>query len=163
MQVTLGPVLAEHPGRLKADAQWNIEEGAKLDGPTIAEAERKAARIFHVMREFFDSVDVLATPTCQVAPFEITTRYPREIDGTPMQDYLEWMGLPSAITMTGCPAISLPAAFTPDGRPVGIQLVGPHLREDRLLAIARAFEAVVDAGRAPEVDPTPRPAFVAVD
>jgi amidase len=166
MQVTLGPVLAEHPGRLKADAQWNVEEGAKLDGPTIAEAERNAARIFHVMQEFFDSVDVLATPTCQVAPFEITTRYPREIDGAPMHDYLEWMGLPSAITMTGCPAISLPAAFTPDGRPVGIQLVGPHLREDRLLAIAREFESFVPggaAGRVPDVDPAPRPAFVTVD
>jgi amidase len=163
MQVTLGPVLAEHPGRLKRDAVWNIEEGAKLDGPTIAEAERNAGRIFHVMREFFDSVDVLVTPTCQVAPFEITTRYPRAIDGTPMHDYLEWMGLPSATTVTGCPAISLPAAFTPDGRPVGIQLVGPHLREDRLLAIARVFESIVDAWRVPEVDPTPQPAFVAVD
>jgi amidase len=163
MQVTLGPVLAEHPGRLKRDAVWNIEEGAKLDGPTIAEAERNAGRIFHVIREFFDSVDVLVTPTCQVAPFELTTRYPRAIDGTPMHDYLEWMGLPSATTVTSCPAISLPAAFTPDGRPVGIQLVGPHLREDRLLAIARVFESIVDAGRVPAVDPTPQPAFVAVD
>jgi amidase len=163
MQVTLAPVLAEHPGRLKADAQWNIEEGAKLDGPTIAEAERTAARIFHVMREFFTSFDVLATPTCQVAPFEITTRYPRSIDGIPMHDYLVWMGLPSAITVTGCPAISLPAAFTPDGRPVGIQLVGPHLQEDRLLAVAREFESLVEAGRVPEVDPAPQPAFVDVD
>jgi amidase len=106
---------------------------------------------------------VLATPTCQVAPFEVTTRYPRSIDGTAMQDYLEWMGLPSAITVTGCPAISLPAAFTPDGLPVGIQLVGPHLQEDQLLAIARAFESFVDSGRAPEVDAAPRQAFVAVD
>jgi amidase len=163
MQVTLAPVLADHPGRLKADAQWNIEEGAKLDGPTIAEAERSAARIFHVMREFFTSIDVLATPTCQVAPFDVTTRYPRSIDGIGMQDYLEWMGLPSAITVTGCPAISVPAAFTPDGLPVGIQLVGPHLREDRLLAVAREFESLVDTARAPEVDVTPRPAFVAVD
>ncbi|GAA5117166.1 amidase [Pseudonocardia adelaidensis] len=163
MQISLAPLLAEHPGRLKSDAVWNIEEGAKLDGPTIALAERNAARIFHVMREFFDSFDVLATPTCQVAPFEITTRYPRAIDGSPMHDYLEWMGLPSAITMTGCPAISLPAAFTPDGLPVGIQLVGPHLREDRLLAVARQFESFAGAGRAPEIDPTPRPAFVTVD
>jgi amidase len=82
---------------------------------------------------------------------------------TAMQDYLEWMGLPSAITVTGCPAISLPAAFTPDGLPIGIQLVGAHLREDLLLAIARQFESFADAGRVPEVDPAPRPAFVAVD
>jgi amidase len=163
MQMSLAPVLAEHPGRLKGDAVWNIEQGAALDGPTIARAEHTAARIFHAMREFFGSFDVLATPTCQVAPFEITTRYPRAIDGTPMHDYLEWMGLPSAITMTGCPAISLPASFTPDGLPVGIQLVGPHLREDRLLAVARAFESIVGPAAAPDVDPTPRPAFVEVD
>ncbi|GAA0941691.1 amidase [Pseudonocardia zijingensis] len=163
MQLSLAPVLAEHPGRLKSDAVWNIEEGGKLDGPTIARAERTAVRIFHEMREFFGTFDVLATPTCQVAPFGIGTRYPREIDGTPMRDYLEWMGVPAAITMTGCPAISLPAATTPDGLPVGIQLVGPHLREDRLLAVARAFESAIGTGPAPEVDPTPRPAFVAVD
>jgi amidase len=73
------------------------------------------------------------------------------------------MGLPSAITVTGCPAISLPAAFTPDGLPVGIQLVGPHLREDRLLAMAREFESFVDPARVPELDAAPRPAFVTVD
>jgi amidase len=165
MQVTLAPVLAAHPGRLKSDAQWNIEEGAKLDGPTVAAALGNATRLFHVMREFFTSFDVLVTPTCQVAPFDVATRYPRSIDGVEMQDYLEWMSLPSAITATGCPAISLPAAFTPDGLPVGLQLVGPHLQEERLLAIAAEFESLTDASaRAPALDPSAGlPAFVDVD
>ena len=162
---TLGPLVAANPGRVKSDARWNVEEGAKLDGPTVARAELNATRIFHVMREFFESFDLLATPTCQVVPFDVGTRYPREIAGVPMRDYLEWMTLPSVITATGCPAISVPAAFTPGGLPVGLQLVGPHLQEDRLLALALEFEGFCDASaRRPEVDVDAElPTFVEVD
>jgi amidase len=165
MQATLGPVVEANPGRVKSDAVWNVEEGAKLDGPTIARAELSATRLFHTMREFFESFDLLVTPTCQVVPFVVATRYPRSIDGVPMGDYLEWMNLPSAITATGCPAISVPAAFTPDGLPVGLQLVGPRLREDRLLGIALAFEENCGASaRSPDVAvDTPLPRFVDVD
>jgi amidase len=165
LQASLGPVIEAHPGRVKSDAVWNVEEGAKLDGPTIARAELAATRLFHTMREFFRSFDLLVTPTCQVVPFDVGTRYPRSIDGVPMNDYLEWMTLPSVITVTGCPAISVPAAFTPDGLPVGLQLVGPRLREDRLLALALAFEQSSPAsGRAPDVPTdTPPPRFVDVD
>jgi amidase len=165
MQATLGPIVEAHPGRVKADAVWNVEEGAKLDGPTIARAELTATRLFHTMHEFFESFDLLVTPTCQVLPFDVGTRYPRSIDGVPMHDYLDWMSLPSAITATGCPAISVPAAFTPDGLPVGLQLVGPRLQEDRLLALALTFEeGCAASARMPhvEVDPS-QPRFVEVD
>jgi amidase len=165
MQATLGPIVEAHPGRVKGDAVWNVEEGAKLDGPTIARAELTATRLFHTMREFFESFDLLVTPTCQVVPFDVGTRYPRWIDGVPMHDYLEWMSLPSAITVTGCPAISVPAAFTPEGLPVGLQLVGPRLREDRLLALALAFEeSCAASARMPRVEvDSPLPRFVEVD
>jgi amidase len=150
---------------VKSDVVWNVEEGAKLDGPRIARAELTATMLFHTMREFFESFDLLVTPTCQVVPFDVATRYPRSIDGVPMHDYLEWMSLPSAITATGCPAISVPAAFTPDGLPVGLQLVGPRLQENRLLALALAFEENCGASaRRPDLQvDTPLPRFVDVD
>jgi amidase len=50
------------------------------------------------------------------------------------------------ITVTGCPAISVPAGFTPEGWPVGIQLVGPARGERRLLEVARAFEEATRVG-----------------
>jgi amidase len=56
------------------------------------------------------------------------------------------------ITVTGCPAISVPAGFTPDGLPVGIQIVAPHNQERRLLEVAHAFEQATRVGerRPPE-------------
>jgi amidase len=51
------------------------------------------------------------------------------------------------ITATGCPAVSVPAGFTPTGLPVGIQLVGPAGSERRLLEIAHAVETLTGAGR----------------
>jgi amidase len=50
------------------------------------------------------------------------------------------------ITVTGCPAISLPAGETTDGLPVGVQIVAPFGADVRLLGIARAFERLREAG-----------------
>lgn len=74
------------------------------------------------MCDFFDHHDFLVTPVGQVAPFNAGITYPRHVDGQPMRNYLEWMRLPSMISVTGCPAISVPAAFTPSGLPSDYRL-----------------------------------------
>jgi amidase len=58
-----------------------------------------------------------------------------------METYLDWMRSAYLITVTGCPAISVPAGTTEDGLPVGLQLVGPHGGERMLLEVAAAFES----------------------
>jgi amidase len=57
-----------------------------------------------------------------------------------METYLDWMRSAYFVTVTGCPAISVPGGFTPDGLPVGVQIVAPHNQERRLLEVALAFE-----------------------
>ena len=64
----------------------------------------------------------------------------REINGTKMESYIDWMGTCSAITVTGSPAISVPCGFTPGGLPVGLQIVGPYRRDFDVLQMAHAFE-----------------------
>ena len=64
-----------------------------------------------------------------------------------MEHYVAWLRSCSRITVTGHPAISVPAGFTDDGLPVGLQLVGHHLQERRLLEIAAAFEAAFGVPR----------------
>jgi amidase len=63
-----------------------------------------------------------------------------------MGSYLDWMRSAYFVTVTGCPAISVPAGFTSDKLPVGIQLVAPHNQERRLLEVAHAFEQATGYG-----------------
>ena len=83
---------------------------------------------------------MLALPTVQVPPFPTELDWVHEIDGVPMANYLEWMRSCTDITMTGCPAMSVPHGFTPEGLPVGLQLVAPPGAELLLLQVAHAFD-----------------------
>jgi amidase len=99
------------------------------------------------MRIFFAEYDVLVLPTSQVPPFPADQEYPTEINGRPMATYLDWMRSAYFITVTGCPAISVPAGFTRDGLPVGIQIVAPANQERRLLEVAHAYERLTGVGQ----------------
>lgn len=146
---TLGPLVAEHGDRMKPDAAWNVQVGADLTADQIAQAELGQGRLYAATVNFFDRYDLLVTPTCQVSPFEVSTRYPRTIDGRPMRDYLEWMTLPCYLTTTAHPAISIPVGFTAGGLPVGLQVVAPFRREDLLLEYAKRIEDLVGTGHIP--------------
>lgn len=129
-----------HRELMKDTLVWNIEQGLKLTGPAVAMAEAKRTALFHRVREFFERYDFLVLPVSQVAPFPIEEEWVREINGIPMQTYIDWMATCYAITLTGSPAISVPCGFTPDGLPIGLQIVGPHRADFAVLQIAHALE-----------------------
>ncbi|MGW0866597.1 amidase [Streptomyces sp. NPDC002611] len=146
MELAYGPLLGEHRHRMAPDVVWNIEEGRKLTGPDLGRAELLRAALFHRVREFFASYDVLLLPVSQVAPFDVELSYPASVDGTAMETYLDWMRSAYLITMTGCPALSVPAGFTPSGLPVGLQVVGPHRGDAAVLRAGHAFEQATRVG-----------------
>lgn len=141
-----GPLLDEHPGLLKPSLIWNIEAGRALSGQDIVRAQQLHTVLFHRVREFFDRYDVLLAPVSQVVPFDIDLEYPGEIDGEPMHTYLDWMRSGYLISATGCPALSVPAGFTPGGLPVGVQIVGPHRADMAVLQAGYAFEQATGYG-----------------
>ena len=122
----------------------NIRAGEHLTGADVARAYGQRTSLSERMREFFSDHDLLVLPTSQVPPFPADQEYPTEINGKAMETYLDWMRACYLITVTGCPAISVPFGRTPDGLPVGVQLVAPHGADRFLLEVAAALEEAVN-------------------
>ncbi len=135
-----GPLLAEHRHQMKDTVIWNTEEGLRLTAREIGEAEVQRARLYHRVREFMERHEFLLIPAAQVPPFDVSQPYVTEINGTRLPTYIDWMRVCSDITVTGLPALSVPAGFTDDGLPVGLQIVGRHQDEWGVLQLAHAFE-----------------------
>jgi amidase len=133
-------LLETYRDQLKDTVIWNIEEGMKLTGPQIGRAERKRTEIYHRMRKFMETYEFLILPVSQVPPFDVNQRYVTEINGVKMDTYIDWMKSCYYITVTGLPSISVPCGFTPDGLPVGVQIVGRHQDDLGVLQLAYAFE-----------------------
>jgi len=88
----------------------------------------------------------------QVPPFDAAEPWPKSIDGVAMESYVAWMKTAYWISTTCRPAISVPAGFTTDGLPVGIQIVGRYRDDLNVLKAAYAFEQATGFGerRPPE-------------
>jgi amidase len=137
---------------LKDTIQWNTALGLSLSAEEVGRAEIAHTRIYLRALAFFDDFDFLALPATQVAPFDKHTEWVRDIEGVRFENYLQWMEICSVITLTGCPAVSVPCGFTPEGLPVGLQLVARPGADRALLELAHAFEAATGfAARAPDL------------
>jgi len=135
-----GELLKQHRDKLKDTVIWNTEEGLKRSAPDIARAETLRTTLFHRMRQFLEKYDFFACPVNQLPPYSVDLDYPREIAGVKMTNYLDWMKSCYYITITTHPAISVPAGFTDDGLPVGLQIVGRYRDDFGVLQMAHAFE-----------------------
>jgi amidase len=144
---TLGPLLEKHRGEMKAEAVWQIESGNKLSGNDVANAMARHGELMERFRRFQEKYEFLVCAVNQVPPFDASINWPREIDGVVMDNYLSWMKSAYWITPTFCPAISVPAGFTSDGLPTGIQIVGRYRDDWGVLQIAHAFEQATGFSR----------------
>jgi amidase len=144
-----GSLLAEHPDQVGRNVAWNVARGLELSAADLSRATQLLAGLAERISEFFAKVEVLACPVSQVPPFDLNLDWVHEIDGVPMNTYLDWMASAYLISAAGLPAISVPAGFTAQGLPVGLQLVGGRRQEWPLLAVAHAFESATGYGTTP--------------
>ncbi len=146
-EAELGVLLDTHPELVGENVRWNIEQGRALTGPDLARAEQAHGALYHRMREFMGEYEFLLAPVAQVPPFPFTTDHPQRVAGAPMTNYIDWMKSCWFISAVGLPAISVPAGFTEEDLPVGLQIVGRHRDELGVLQLAHAFEAVTQQWR----------------
>jgi len=138
--LSYGDLLSTHRRFIKDTIIWNVEEGLKLTGSQIAQAERQRTDLYHRVRVFMQRYEFLICPVSQVPPFDVKTRFITAINDEEMGTYIDWMKSCYFITVTGHPAISVPCGFTAEGLPVGIQMVGRHQDDWGVLQLANAFE-----------------------
>jgi amidase len=146
-------LLDQHRDLLKPEVIWNIEAGLKLTLTDILKAEHQRAAMFRRTLAFFEDWDLLCTPATIVAAFPVEQRYVASCNGVVFDNYVHWLSIAYAITLVGCPAISVPCGFTSDGRPVGLQIVAKPRAEGRLFAAAKALEEALDLKTCKPVDP----------
>jgi amidase len=139
-EVSLGAFFDVRRDQLKETVAWNIEQGRKLTGPQVGRAESLQGQLYQRMREFMAAYEFLILPVSQVPPFDVSERWVKSIEGLRMETYIDWMKSCCFVSVTGNPAISVPCGFTPEGLPVGVQIVGRHRDDLGVLQLAFAFE-----------------------
>ena len=148
----LGPLLADHRHLMKPEAIGEIERGLTVTRDEIDRALARHREFVDGFRRFQERYPFVVCVVNQVAPFDVDIDWPKAIDGVPMNNYTDWMKSAYWISTTLCPAISVPAGFTDDGLPVGLQIVGRYKDDMSVLQLAYAFEQATRFGeRRPSV------------
>jgi amidase len=147
-----GPLLDQHRDLLKPDAVGEIEAGRAVTNAELARAMQLHSQLMERMRKFQETYEFTLCAVNQLPPFDAKIDWPHEIAGVPMEHYIAWQKTCYWISATLRPAISVPAGFTTDGLPVGIQIVGRYREDKSVLELGRAFEQATKFGdRRPQV------------
>lgn len=113
---------------------------------TAAILERK--RIVNATWRFMAQHAFLLTPTTGVPAFPVDAFGPTRIDGREVAA-TEWIAFSSLANLTGLPAASVPIGLTPDGRPIGLQIMGRQFDDRGVLALAAVVEQMYPRQRWP--------------
>ncbi|MDF1791240.1 MAG: amidase family protein [Thalassobaculaceae bacterium] len=155
--VNHGERLKTHRDMIKQDIIWNTEKGLALTPEQIAWAERERAAFHRRVIAFFEIYDLLLLPVTVLPPYDVNKTRIDGVDGVKFDNYIAASMTTSSITLTACPSLSLPAGFTEDGRPVGLQMVGRPQDEAGLLAAAALIEDMTGLAGTLPIDPREGP------
>jgi len=138
-----GPMYANPANHalMKPELIWEIEGGAKYSAVDVFNASVARSQWYEVLNKLYQEYDFLVLPTAQVFPFDASIHWPKEIAGKPMDTYHRWMEVVIGGTLSGCPAINVPAGFGgKENKPMGMQIWGPMKQDLKVLQIAYAYE-----------------------
>lgn len=141
-QVGLAYLKATDPRMTKAAAKYlgMAEDGAKVPAAELFAAIEEVKKLRAAASAFFETWDIIMTPSAAAQPWPANEGFPPEIDGIPVGPrghaiYTGW------VNAAGLPGLNVPAEPDANGMPVGFQLVGDLFAEDTLLDLAAEFEA----------------------
>ena len=139
--------------RIKPDIVWNTEQGLNATPSKLAWADRERAALYRRFASFFCDWDVLVTPGASTPAWDVMQRTRNEIDGVKLTNYMSGSVITSAITLTSCPAVSVPCGFDRHGRPIGLQIVAPARQEATALFAGALYEQACGLDKLLPIDP----------
>ena len=143
-----GDLLSKHADLLDPGMRSFTQTGRGITALDYLRSHQERAKLSQQLATFFDTYDLLVSPTLAVPPFVIDTR-PQEIGGQPAKP-MGWNAFTYPFNLTGNPAASIPCGWTADGLPIGLQIVGRRFADALVLQTSAAFERARPwAGRRP--------------
>jgi len=137
----LADKLPEWRDRFDRSLVPQLEYGMRWSAVDFVKAANVRRTLNESFRRFFERYDLLLTPTLAAPPLPVGVDEYREIDGRKV-GRRGWIAFTFPINLTGYPAATVPCGWTPEGLPVGLQIVAPRLAEHLVLRASAAFEAI---------------------
>lgn len=139
--IEVGHHLDEWADQMDPEVVAYIRLGQSMGVNEVRAALAARTSVYVEIERIFRDHDFLVTPTVSVAAFEIGLTSPAEINGVKTTSFRDWLPYTYPFNLSGHPAVTIPAGFTREGLPVGIQIVGPRFSDQAALAIARRLES----------------------
>lgn len=135
----IGHQVDEWQDRLDPGLVALTRHGLRYSAADFCRAMGERLQYYDKVHAFFQRYDLLLTPSLSVAAFDATKLIPAHWEQHPW-DWLRWAGFSYPFNLTWLPTATCPCGFTPDGLPVGLQIVAGRFHDLRVLQAARAFE-----------------------
>jgi len=128
---------------LNPQTLWEVDRGLALTGDDVEQAAAIRRDWLATLADLFTRYDALVLPATQLWPFPAEWDWPRDINGTPTDTYHRWMESVVPASLAGVPVLSMPAGYGATGLPHGLQLIGPHGADAKILTLGRTWETLL--------------------
>ncbi|MET0704482.1 MAG: amidase [Mycobacterium sp.] len=136
--------LRNSPEKFTDETRILLETGAAVLATDYINGLRLRTQIQAAWQEMFSSIDVLLAPTLVAPATPRSDPFLRWPNGTVEAATAGYVRFSAPANVTGLPSLSVPAAFTSEGLPLGVQIIGKPFAEPEILQVGYALEQSTD-------------------